>query len=370
MRYEIKSLEDNQVLVLDAVDWMMAMSRAVQQWGVEVSGWTCSSRANGEVHVQDTTSGRRWIVSPLMTERRRRPLRKSAPPAPPPVGASLAVPPQSNAGADVEQGIENPFDTAASLDFDEDLLDAPPLPPRAQSQSSAAEPKVVVRERAAPAPKLMMPSEGPKLPDYGPGGERTPEAPEVFHGEAAPLAQVEPTIALETPEEMRAVRPGPENLAERLFDLGEEVAACQTAYEASERLLEICMEEVRCEAGSLLRGGINDQALTFVACEGPAASQLVGKKIRFGRGLVGACFDMGITIVVHDVSADERHLSQVDEETGFQTRGVLCTPIRTEADHYGVLQLLNPDGGFESWHIQLAESLSGSLAAALAAGLH
>lgn len=382
MRYEVRSVDDKRRLQIDAVDWMMAMSGAIEEWKVQVTGWTCSTRANGEVHIQDSSSGRRWVVSPIRTETARRPLRKKAAgpggaPPPPSVGRSLGAPPPPNVRSVKPRGVPEAAPPQAPAgatppaapETSKPVFDGPP--PVQRSAPRPRERKVVEVERAAPTPKVAMPEEPAFVPDYGPEAERAPDI-DLFDPNASVDApeDVAPTIAKELPEELRMAVPGPENLAERLFEMADEIADCPSAYEASELVLELCMEEIGCEAGSVLRGSINDQALTFVTCAGPAGDALVGRKLRFGRGLVGFSFDQGFTIVVNDVHDDERHLSQVDDETGFQTLNVLCTPVRTEDEHFGVVQLLNVEGGFAPWHVEVAESLSKSLAAALAAGLH
>ena len=69
--------------------------------------------------------------------------------------------------------------------------------------------------------------------------------------------------------------------------------------------LEVALELVPCEAGSVLRGTINDSQLTFVAVSGPVGDQLLGRTVPFGEGLVGVAFDLGITVQVNDVARDQ-----------------------------------------------------------------
>jgi len=157
----------------------------------------------------------------------------------------------------------------------------------------------------------------------------------------------------------------PEDLAEQLFDLCAAIADAQEPHAASHRALEVALNLVPCAAGSVLRGTINDDALTFVATSGPAARKLLGRKVPFGRGLVGAAYDQGVTIQVHDVSKDRRHLASFDKETGFATQAVICAPIRHEGDFYGVIELLNPPLRFEPWHVEVVEAVARSLAAVL-----
>lgn len=404
MRYEIRSQDDERSVTIEAVDWMMAMSQAIERWSIQVSGWSCSTRANGDVHVMDPTSGLRWVVSPLRTETARRPLRRAhsptVPPPPPAVGRSLGAPPPPAVRSVLPktvppvEALDAPDSPVAARPIDVPRAApsvpraTPPAPPKAplpvaKLPAVATPPPTLIRKtsegvpsgtesvpQSAPTPKVAMPTDGPFVPDYGKDADRLDEVPEVYTGRPYPLEAASPSIAKATPPSAGPVTLRPENLAERLFELAEDVSEASTAYEACELTLEHCMASIRCEAGSVLRGSINDQALTFVACAGPAGDALVGRKLRFGRGIVGRSFDLGFTIVVNDVEQDENHLRKVDDETGFRTRNVLCTPVRTEEEHFGVLQLLNTTGGFQGWHVQVAESLALSLAAALAAGLH
>jgi len=159
-----------------------------------------------------------------------------------------------------------------------------------------------------------------------------------------------------------------DSLAERLFDLSMDLASA-TPAQACRLALDIILELVPCEAASVVRASLNDVQLTFVAASGPVADDLIGKRMPFGRGLVGLCFDTGMTVVVNDVTKDSRHFSRFDSETGFETRAVLTVAIDNEYGSYGAIQLLNPDRPFESRHVEVVEMVAQSLAGALA-GAH
>jgi len=180
----------------------------------------------------------------------------------------------------------------------------------------------------------------------------------------APTIPPQPMPAEPEPE------PGPpDDLAERLFDLSMDVSGAGNPNEACRQALAVALELVPCEAGSVVRGAINDAALTFVAASGPAADQMIGQKLPFGKGLIGAAFDLGITIQVNDVAGDPRHAAAFDRATGFRTRGVLCVPVRTETEFYGAIELLNPPSRFMAWHVEVAETVARTLASTLSGTL-
>ena len=159
------------------------------------------------------------------------------------------------------------------------------------------------------------------------------------------------------------IEAAPPNLAETLFDASDEIYGAPNLKAACATALDVVMKLVPCEAGSVLRGSRDDGFLTFIACAGPAGEQLVGKKMYFGQGVVGASFDLGITIQVQDVASDARHLSRFDKETGFRTKSVLCTPLRSENAVYGAFELINPTlGRFSPWHVEVLETIGRQLA--------
>ena len=64
------------------------------------------------------------------------------------------------------------------------------------------------------------------------------------------------------------------------------------------------------------------------------------------EGLAGACMRLGHIINIPDAHADSRFNPRFDEQTGFQTRSVLCVPLRDDHDAIiGVAQILNHHNG-------------------------
>ena len=161
-----------------------------------------------------------------------------------------------------------------------------------------------------------------------------------------------------------------ETLAERLFDLSMDLSMAEPD-DACQLALDLALEFVDSDAGSVVRGSINDPALTFVAATGPVRDQIIGRQVPFGAGLVGLAFDVGGTLVVNDASSDSRHLDKIDQETGFHTMASLCVPVLTDDGHsYGVIQLLNQSGkGFSEQDVEVVETIAGTLANALRAAM-
>lgn len=306
---------DGRVLFVEAMDWMMAMVHVINHLDIEVSGWMCDTKPNGEVHVADPVHGHAWIVTPD-TGRTVEPPRSTAP-APLPAAAEPA----------------------------------PAQPP------AVAPPPPSVRPRGR-SPRWMRESRPPAGEDLS--VRHTTEERPRRRPTPAPVA-AEPASRPAQVEES-----APDDLAERLFDLSFDISEAASANGACQRALGVVLELVPCEAGSVARGSLNHDVLTFVAASGPAADKIIGRKVRYGQGLIGVAFDLGVAIQVNDVEDDPRHLSAVDRETGFETRTVLCVPVRTETTFYGAIELLNPPTRFLPWHQEVAETIAHTLASRLA----
>lgn len=346
MRFRVTN-DDGVSVEVEAVDWMMAMAKAVQQMGIEVSGWICDNRPDGDTFVTDTATGRGWLVHPIGGTQRVAAPPLAKPGAPPPVPAFL----QNASGFVKPQALQTPPAGAKA---------PPPPPPVMAPPPAPAPPAAKAPPPAAPAPVAAKPAAPPPAPKAEAPRPAPPKTGLWENPRSAPAPAPAPARKEEGP---------PADLAERLFDVSMDIAGAEDANAACSVALEIALGLVPCEAGSVLRGGLNEANLRFVAVSGPAADQLLGRAVPFGQGIVGACFDLGITIQVNDVTRDERHLGEIDAETGFRTRSVLCVPVRTVDQFFGCVQLLNPPGRFLPWHVEVAETVARSLAAALAVTL-
>jgi adenylate cyclase len=88
-------------------------------------------------------------------------------------------------------------------------------------------------------------------------------------------------------------------------------------------------------------------------------------------GLAGACFSAQQTINLPDVSIDPRFNPEMDRQTGFTTRNMLCIPVyNKDGKPLGVIQVLNHREGtasvaFDFRHEQLLKGIATQAATAL-----
>jgi response regulator RpfG family c-di-GMP phosphodiesterase len=108
---------------------------------------------------------------------------------------------------------------------------------------------------------------------------------------------------------------------------------------------------------------------------------LNGSEIRIpaGKGIVGEVVKTGQAIIVNNVKKDQRHFTEVDENTGFVTRSILAVPLTTRVITLGSerrsttvrtiggMEVLNKlDGPFTEEDVQLFRSLANQAATGLA----
>ncbi len=130
------------------------------------------------------------------------------------------------------------------------------------------------------------------------------------------------------------------------------------------RLIEIITETLVAERSSLfLYDEQTDELFSFIA-----QGDLVNE-IRFAahQGIAGAVFSSGAAEIIIDPYADPRFNREVDRQTGFTTRSILCVPVtHRDGKIIGVTQVLNKrTGSFDLDDQSLLEAMTTHAANAL-----
>ncbi len=100
--------------------------------------------------------------------------------------------------------------------------------------------------------------------------------------------------------------------------------------------------------------------LVFSVVVGVNKNKLQGVKLPKGEGIAGHILKTGESLVIEDVTKDNRFSSRVDKHTGFKTRSIIGTPLKTNDKIFGVIELVNriDDDVFSNADLTLLASIA------------
>lgn len=154
----------------------------------------------------------------------------------------------------------------------------------------------------------------------------------------------------------------PENVhshLELLADMGRDFATSLDLEATLSRAVERITDYVDAEAGALFMLSECGQLLKCDACIGPV--EITGLEIAADQGIVGFCVKNDAGRIVRDVSNDPDFNAAVDDETGFETRSILCAPMSVKGERIGAIELINKRGGdglFDDDDLHLLQALA------------
>lgn len=131
-----------------------------------------------------------------------------------------------------------------------------------------------------------------------------------------------------------------------------------------DKVLHILMSQIqkimRVEAVSLLLVEKQTKDLIFEVALGLASDSLEKHRLPAGHGLVGWVAQTGKSVLIPDVTKDERFDASFDENTGFTTKSMLCVPLKIRNEVIGVIQVLNHADGrpFNEDNLYLLSSIA------------
>lgn len=117
--------------------------------------------------------------------------------------------------------------------------------------------------------------------------------------------------------------------------------------------------ELAVEAATLFLVEASKNSLRMWVVEGGADS-LQSEQLPIDRGMVGWVIKNQATLCSEDVTKDPRFFADVDRQSGFHTRSMICVPLTTATnERIGALQVLNKvEGPFDQDDVELLECLA------------
>ena len=130
------------------------------------------------------------------------------------------------------------------------------------------------------------------------------------------------------------------------------------------RLIELIVEVLDADRATLFLHDADAEELFSRVAGGEGVSEI---RIPQGVGVAGSVFGSGVGEIVDDAYRDPRFNPEVDRQTGYRTRSILCAPLRNRANQViGVTQVLNKRSGrFTAGDMAVLEAISRHAASAL-----
>jgi adenylate cyclase len=154
------------------------------------------------------------------------------------------------------------------------------------------------------------------------------------------------------------------HLAETLLEVSRTTAALDSLDEILASLVTLTAVALRAERATLFLDDATTNELysRSMTDHGPREIRMLNDK-----GIAGKVFQTGRGLVVNDAYEHPDFNPEIDETTGYETRQILCAPIRTgRGELIGVAQVLNRlDGRFDDDDLQLLEAMTTQAALAL-----
>jgi sigma-B regulation protein RsbU (phosphoserine phosphatase) len=108
-------------------------------------------------------------------------------------------------------------------------------------------------------------------------------------------------------------------------------------------IMDIAKTVMRCEASSLMLIDDTTHELVFKVALGDKGKTIKEQfRLKMGQGIAGWCAQHEQSVLVPDAAKDKRFFSGVDKKSGFQTRSVLCVPLKVKGHTIGILEAFNP----------------------------
>jgi len=124
-----------------------------------------------------------------------------------------------------------------------------------------------------------------------------------------------------------------------------DVAKALTSSLDLDAVLQTIMDKMavffRPDTWSLLMVDEQKEELYFAIAVGPAADTLKTLRLKVGEGIAGWVARHGESLIVPDVYTDPRFAKRIDEMTKWQTRSIICVPLKSKHRVLGVIQLIN-----------------------------
>ena len=315
-------------LRVEAANWMQALKTGFHRLGEQglvPHNVLVDVQDDGSVDVTDANSSRVFRIRELSEAEAASAKLK---PKPTPIGTEPVAPAPSPAMVDVlsraarpepplvgvAREVKDPHETSG--------MNVPPSPLEPTVVRPPDRPTSPMASRPTPlsTPRVILPPMDELVssakPPVGPIGRRKPAR--------SPAAQLEDVLA-------------------EVFERVQGVYQRRDAADGLGYLLDLAIEKIPVEAGSVFSSELVSGDLRFVVVRGPKAQEILEANIVIpaGTGIVGFCAVEGVSLALSDVQRDPRFYRGVSDRVHYETRSILCSPVIAHGRTFGCMELVN-----------------------------
>jgi HD-GYP domain-containing protein (c-di-GMP phosphodiesterase class II) len=160
----------------------------------------------------------------------------------------------------------------------------------------------------------------------------------------------------------------PENTAKinTLMELSAMINSSLNVAIIRERTIKAALSLVDAETGSLLFLDEGSGELYFDVALGDKGRSIKTMRLRRGQGIAGWVAERGEAVIINDVQNDPRFFRDADRKSEFETRNMICVPVKLKDKLIGVLETVNKkNGSFGEEEKELLIALSNQVAVAI-----
>jgi GAF domain len=368
----------SMTLKVGAENWMAALKAGLTKLGEQGTvsqNVMVDIQDDDSIHITEAHSGRVFRIRELspdeaMRAQVKRPSQITRPP-PQPSAAKTLVSPALGAPPSRDLDTARTLPGIPALQLTPPPAVSPPVRPPRPPVPGAGGP----RPSAPPAPRAPG-APGPRPSAPGAPRASAPPAPAPTPPAAAAAARpggrphYKSSPRIEVPDVEELVQPvkpvqkpigrarsGPAEVASHramtedlLSDIFLRVVALDgmtSVEEAMDFILDLALEKVPCESGSVFRADGTTGDLSFITARGPKAREVLAANliIPAGTGIAGFCAVEGVSVAVNNVERDPRFYAAVSQRVDYQPRSMLCAPMMTHGRSFGCVQIINRRAG-------------------------
>ncbi len=128
------------------------------------------------------------------------------------------------------------------------------------------------------------------------------------------------------------------------LSVGRAIASTLELNQVLTEIMNAAGRLIRSEAWSLALIDSDTEELVFFAARGDHAEEVKGLRLPRGTGVIGWVAQHGEPLIVADTRRDKRHFKDVDINVGFDSKSILCLPLRAKDKMLGAIEFINSIG--------------------------